>query len=130
MKAQKAQGNTTFSEIDELILEYMRARDWDNIAPRALAISIALEANELLEHFQWEEVPIGDKEALSDELADVLVYAFNFAQIMNIDMAEAIKRKLEKSSKKYPAELFKGKVGSERRAAWLEAKKNHWKTSL
>jgi len=130
MKAQKAQGKTTLAELDELVLEYMRARDWDNIAPRALAISMALEANELLEHFQWEETPVGDKEALADELADVLVYAFNFAQIMNIDIAEAIKRKLEKSAKKYPAELFKGKAGADRRQAWLEAKKNHRKTSL
>jgi len=130
MKAQKAQSDTTFSEIDDLVLEYMRARDWDNIAPRALAISLALEANELLEHFQWEETPIGDKEALADELADVLVYAFNFAQIMNIDIAEAIKHKLEKSDKKYPADLFKGKTGADRRQAWLEAKKNHRKTSL
>jgi len=130
MKAQKAQGKTTLAELDELVLEYMRARDWDNIAPRALAISMALEANELLEHFQWEETPVGDKEALADELADVLVYAFNFAQIMNIDIAEAIKRKLAKSTKKYPAELFKGKAGADRRQAWLEAKKNHRKTSL
>ena len=130
MKAKSVQGNTTFSEIDKLILAFLVARDWDDLPPRSLAISIALEANELLEHYQWREDPVGDQAALADELADVFICAFEFAQVMDIDIAEAIKTKLAKNAKKYPAEQFKDKGESARRQAWLKAKMNHRKQSL
>ena len=130
MNAKKTQGTTTLADLDELILNHLRARDWDDLPPRAVAISLVLEAAELLEHYQWQDEPIGNKEALGDELADVLVYAFEFAQVNGIDIAEAIKRKLKKADEKYPAENFKGKDRQDRRKAWLEAKLNHRKSSL
>ncbi len=130
MKAKRTQGNTTLGELDELILKFLQARDWDNLPPRALAISIALEANELLEHYQWHEDPIGDREALADELADVFICAFEFAQVMDIDVAEAVKNKLAKNGKKYPADHFKDKGESARRQAWLAAKMKHRKNNL
>jgi len=115
----------TFTEISRIVWKHLEDRDWDNPTPRALAISMSLEANELLEHYQWQEEPVGDKEVLAEELADVLIYALQYAHVMGINPAEAIRDKLDKSARKYPAENFKGISGTERKKRWLEAKAKH-----
>jgi NTP pyrophosphatase (non-canonical NTP hydrolase) len=124
------QSDTTFEEINAIVWQHLEDRDWHELPSRALAISLALEANELLEHYQWNEEPVGSKEDIADELADIMIYAFEFAQQNDIDMASAIKSKLAKAAKKYPAEMFKGKQDDGQRDAWLEAKKNYKKTGL
>jgi NTP pyrophosphatase (non-canonical NTP hydrolase) len=115
----------TFSEISHIVWQHLVDRDWDHPTPRSLAISLSLEANELLEHYQWQEESIGGKEALAEELADVLVYALQYAHVMGIDPATAIRDKLAKSARKYPAEDFKGKDVVHQRKKWLEAKLQH-----
>jgi NTP pyrophosphatase (non-canonical NTP hydrolase) len=62
--------------------------------PRNLAISLALEAAEILEHFQWRE-EVKDREELASELADVALYLLELASITDIDLEEAILKKLE-----------------------------------
>lgn len=124
------QGAKTFAEIETIISEYLNERGWLNNPSRSIAISIQLEAAELLEHYQWSEEPVGNKQEIASELADILIYAFQFARTNDIDLAQAILDKLEKTRKKYPAESFKGKGSDEMRAAWLEAKKNHKKEEV
>jgi NTP pyrophosphatase (non-canonical NTP hydrolase) len=119
------QSSKTFEVINQQVYKHREERDWLGLPPRALAISIALEAAELLEHFQWQDEALGDKQAIADELADVLIYAFEFAQEMNIDMAAAIEHKLQKAAKKYPAEAFKNKSKTEQAQNWLAAKQVH-----
>lgn len=114
--------DATFKEMDQLIWQHLADRGWDNPAPRSLAISLSLEANELLEHFQWRDEPVGDKDALAGEVADVLAYALQFAHVMGVDPVEAIRQKIIKSEAKYPAENFKGKTAEEKHQAWLDAK--------
>jgi len=124
------QSDTSFETINQLIWQHLEARDWQHNPPRGLAISLALEAGELLEHYQWRDEPVGDTAALAEELADVFIYAFEFAQATDIDIAAAIRDKLDKAAQKYPAEQFKGKTGAELKAAWLEAKLRHHKDGL
>jgi NTP pyrophosphatase (non-canonical NTP hydrolase) len=124
------QSNMTFAEIEAIINTYLEERDWLNGNARNLAISVQLEASELVEHYQWSETPIGTKEEIAAELADVLLYSFQFAYVNGIDMTQAILDKLEKTKKKYPAEAFKGKNSQDRRQAWIEAKKNHKKEEI
>ena len=124
------QQDVTFEEISQLIWRHLEERDWVNNPPRGLATSIALEAAELLEHYQWREEPVGDKQALADELADILIYAFQFAQRTDIDIVEAIRHKMDLAAKKYPAEKFKGKSKADKRKAWLDSKLNHHKEGL
>jgi dCTP diphosphatase len=112
-------------ELGRIVWKHLVDRDWDSPTPRSLAISLSLEANELLEHYQWQDEPIGDKEALGEELADVLIYALQYAHAMGINPAEAIRDKLAKSAEKYPAEKFKGKQSLEKRTEWLKAKAKH-----
>jgi NTP pyrophosphatase (non-canonical NTP hydrolase) len=115
----------TVKEISQLIWQHAVDRDWDHPEPRSLAISISLEASELLEHYQWSGEPVGDKEALGEELADVLIYAFQLAHVIGVDPADIIRDKLQKAAKKYPAERFKGLSSTEKSKVWLETKIQH-----
>lgn len=124
------QSTKTFAEIGNTISEYLAARDWLDNPSRSVAISIALEASELLEHYQWSNEPVGSREEIGEELADILIYAFQFAHTNNIDIAEAILKKLEKTRKKYPAEAFKNKNKQEMHEAWMDAKRHHRKDGV
>lgn len=119
------QSDVTFEEVNQLIWKHLVERDWHHNPPRGLATSIALEAAELLEHYQWRDEPVGSKEEIAAELADVLIYSFQLAQALDIDLTAAIKDKLAKAAKKYPAEQFKGKDNDEKKEAWLKAKLEH-----
>ncbi|MBU0597524.1 nucleotide pyrophosphohydrolase [Patescibacteria group bacterium] len=96
------------------ITEFRDARDWKQFhKPKDMAISITIEAAELLEHFQWERKNLpqnikNNKEKISEEIADVAIYLFELAEILNIDISQAIKEKLSKNEKKYPIEKIKG----------------------
>jgi dCTP diphosphatase len=128
-KAHKQQ-DVTLEELNQLIWEHLVARDWHNNPSRGLAISLALEANELLEHYQWSSEPVGGKSAVGEELADVLIYALQIAQQNDIDIAAEIKKKLKKAALKYPAEDFKNKTDSEKTEAWKKRKLAHKKKGL
>ena len=76
-----------------------------------LAISISLEASELLELFQWknsEEVVESSLEEIKEELADVFIYSFMMADNLNLDVEEIIKSKLDLNEQKYPVEKSRG----------------------
>ncbi len=90
------------------ILKFRDDRDWKQFHnPKDLAISLSLEASELLENFQWkssEDAIEQNFENIKDELADVLIYSILLADQMNVDIEEVVKNKLEKNQKKYPVE--------------------------
>lgn len=121
----------TFEEACTAVLEHIKARKWDTTnSNRGVAISLSLEANELLEYFQWQDESFGSKEDLASELADIFIYAIQFADRYDINIAEAIMKKLEKQAKKYPVEIFQIEDEKERNKAWLEAKRNFKKDTL
>ncbi len=118
----------TFEEACELVLTHIKARNWDKTnSDRGLAISLSLEANELLEYYQWSDKSFGDVSDLESELADIFIYAIQFADRYDIDIADAIKKKIEKQDKKYPVEIFQIKDEARRNQLWLEAKRNYKK---
>jgi len=119
------QSQKTFEEISEHIRKHLEARDWQDNPARGLAVSISLEASELLEHYQWNDSAVGSKEDLASELADIFIYAIQFAQATGIDITEAIEQKLQEAAKKYPAEQFKGKEPGAKHDAWIAAKLNY-----
>lgn len=87
-------------------------RDWKRFHnPKDLAISVSLEASELLELFQWSggAVDVPEKRGrMAEELADVLIYALLFADAAGIDADEAVREKLRLNAARYPAELARG----------------------
>lgn len=99
-------------ELMNKINQFRDDRDWRKFHnEKDLAISISLEASELLELFQWknsEEVVESSLEEIKEELADVFIYSFMIADNLNLDVEEIIREKIEINAKKYPVELSKG----------------------
>lgn len=95
-------------DIMEEIDKFNKERDWGKFhSPENLAKSIAIEAGELLECFQWDGENY-DKEEVCEELADVFTYCIQMAMKLEVDPKEIILNKLEKTKKKYPVEKSKG----------------------
>ena len=92
----------------ERIRKFIEDRDWEQFhTPANLAKSIAIEAGELLECFQWSETEY-DQEHIQEELADVLVYCRNMLDCMGLDEDEIINAKMDKNEAKYPVEKARG----------------------
>lgn len=86
-------------------------RDWRKFHnEKDLALSIVLEASELLEIYQWKSAEEGNQnlQAIKEELADVLIYSLMFADNLNLDVHEIIEEKLKLNAQKYPVEKSKG----------------------
>lgn len=95
-------------ETIERIRKFTADRDWDQFhTPANLAKSISIEANELLECFQWSDTDY-DLEEVKDELADVIVYCIDMLDKLGLDVDEIINRKMSKNEAKYPVEKAKG----------------------
>lgn len=118
----------TFEEVQKLVMSHVCARQWDKTKDsRGLAISLSLEANDLLEYFQWNDTHIGTKEDMASELADIIIYAIQFADRFDINISEAVAAKIAKLDEKYPVEIFEIKDKAEQNRRLLEAKKNYKK---
>ncbi len=103
----KGDNETTLQELKDLVRKFETERGWQkHHSPKNVAISLCIEAAELLEHFQWDEYRQEDKQAIADELADVIFNCLNFANQMDIDITSAFMKKFERIQKKYPVELF------------------------
>ncbi|MGY3766280.1 nucleotide pyrophosphohydrolase [Vagococcus vulneris] len=95
----------------DLVNQFRDERDWRQFHDeKDLAISISLEANELLELFQWRKSSEAkqDMERLEEELADVLIYSYMMADNLGFDIDDIIAKKLNKNAEKYPIEQIKG----------------------
>jgi NTP pyrophosphatase (non-canonical NTP hydrolase) len=112
--------STTVSDLRTLVRDFVDARDWQQFhSPKNLSMALAIEAAELMEHFQWITPDASreidkDREKLgevSEELADVLCYALAIANELNIDVATAMASKMKKNELKYPADEFRGRYG-------------------
>ena len=111
---------TTVGELRAAVDEFIRQRDWYRFhTPKNLAMSIAIEAAELMEHFQWHGLeesagrltdPAIHAE-VSDELADVLIYCLSFANTAQIDVSQAVQKKLQRNQGRFPVEKVSGKLG-------------------
>jgi len=97
----------SLEELMAMVKKFRDDRDWKQYhTPKDLAISVSLEASELLEIFQWSRDELWQKERIGEikeELADVLIYAMMLADILEIDIGEIIPAKLAKNAGKYPA---------------------------
>lgn len=91
------------------IRDFTTDRDWDQFhSPANLAKSISIEANELLECFQWSDTDY-DLEHVKEELADVIVYCQDMLDKLGLDVDEIVNSKMAKNELKYPVEKAKGK---------------------
>ena len=109
---------TTVQDLKQIVRDFVNERDWNQFhSPKNLSMSIAIEAAELMEHFQWisledsTKVDPNRKHAVEEELADVMCYCLALANSMEIDLASSIRAKMDSNRRKYPTDLFKGFYG-------------------
>ncbi|MEM9161245.1 MAG: nucleotide pyrophosphohydrolase [Verrucomicrobiota bacterium] len=103
---------TTLDSLKGAVARFADERDWWRFhTPKNLAMSVAIEAAELMEEFQWlengESAEVLEdqekKQAVEEELADVLIYALQLANVAKIEVGEAVRNKMVKNAEKYPA---------------------------
>ena len=109
---------TTVAELIKLMDDFIAERAWEPFHdPKNLSASIAIEAAELMEHFQWlRSDELGsvkeDPAAMANvesEVADILAYLLSFASRMGIDLSSALEQKMKKNALKYPAHEYYGR---------------------
>jgi dCTP diphosphatase len=110
--------STTVNELKSLVLAFARERDWEQFhAPKNLSMALAAEAGELMEHFLWaspEEsravaLDAAKKAKIGEELADIVIYALEFANATGLDVAACIEAKMAANARKYPVEKSRGR---------------------
>ena len=113
------------AELQRKILAFVAAREWQQFHdPKNLAMAVAVEAGELMDHFRWVRSDDARKVLddprtrgeVEEEVADVAILLLEFAAVCGIDLAQAVERKLEINGRKYPVELSRGR--SEKSGRW------------
>jgi NTP pyrophosphatase (non-canonical NTP hydrolase) len=116
--AESNDSNTTVADLKTRVLAFVRERDWEQFhSPKNLSMALAAEAGELMEHFLWATpeqskaiaADVAKRQKIADELADVVVYALEFANATGLDLAASIEAKMIANGKKYPVEKAKGR---------------------
>lgn len=111
---------TTIGDLRNLVTEFVAARDWSSFhSPKNLAMSIAIEAAEIMEHFQWhtpEEsiARMGDetlRAEMADEVADVVIYCLSLANSTGMDISQAIRTKMARNEGRFPVDRVRGRLG-------------------
>jgi dCTP diphosphatase len=110
---------TTISELKTRVLAFAQERDWEQFhSPKNLSMALAAESGELMEHFLWStpeqsRVVAAEptkRQKIAEELADVVIYALEFANVTAIDLAAAIEAKMAANAQKYPVEKARGRA--------------------
>jgi dCTP diphosphatase len=110
---------TSLAELKSRVLAFVRERDWEQFhAPKNLSMALSAEAAELMEHFLWatpeqSRLIVQDpakRAKIAEELADVVIYALEFANMTGLDVAAAIEAKMTANAKKYPVEKARGRA--------------------
>jgi len=115
---------TTVAELRDLVRRFVDERQWRQFhTPKNLAMSISIEAAELMEHFQWltaeQSAAVAEnadkRHAVGEELADVVCYALALANAIGLDLADCVAKKMIRNAAKYPAGEFQGRYGHDDR---------------
>lgn len=115
--------DTTIGSLKKKVLDFAQERDWEQFhSLKNLSMALAIEASELMEPFQWAKdgedfEKLADsraRQSVEEELADVLIYALQFANRAGIDVAAAIHAKMERNARKYPVEQSRGSSAKRR----------------
>ena len=112
---------TSVGQLREMVARFVGERDWQQFhAPKNISMALAIEAAELMEHFQWitveasrDDFPPEKRAAIGEEIADVLCYAMALANEMDFDIATLMREKMKKNVQKYPAQEFRGRYGKD-----------------
>jgi len=105
----------SLEQLNQRALQFARERDWEQFhSPKNLAMALAGESGELLEHFQWlteaqsQELAPDKQDAVALELADILIYLIRLAERLDIDLVDAANRKIDINEQRYPRDRVRG----------------------
>ena len=105
----------SLDQLNARLLQFARERDWEQFhSPKNLAMALAGEAGELLEHFQWltEEqsstLPADKKNEVAHEMADILVYLIRLSERLDVDLITAVEEKIVINERRYPTDKVRG----------------------
>jgi NTP pyrophosphatase (non-canonical NTP hydrolase) len=110
--------NTTVGALRRAVAAFVDARDWRPFhSPKNLSMSIAIEASELMEHFQWLDneqaqdacTDAGVQAAVAEELADIVIYCLSLSNALDLDLTSSVLGKLQANEHRYPSSEFKGR---------------------
>jgi dCTP diphosphatase len=110
--------HTTVGALRQAVADFVNNREWQPFhGPKNLSMSIAIEAAELMEHFQWltaqeAQAAVTDpreRAAVADELADIMIYCLSLSNALELDITSAVLGKLETNEHRYPADEFRGR---------------------
>jgi len=113
-----ADATTTIAELKTRVLAFAREREWVQFhSPKNLSMALAAETGELMEHFLWADAAASQarcreperRRKIEEEIADVVIYSLEFANVAGIDLAAAIEMKLAANAQKYPVEKARGR---------------------
>lgn len=113
---------TNLNSIREEVREFVQQRNWQQFhSPKNVSMALAIEAAELMEHFQWLTVEesravVKDESkltAIGEEIADVFCYTLALVNELNLDLTSIFRRKMERNRAKYPVAEFRGRFGKE-----------------
>lgn len=108
----------TLAFLKNEVAAFVDERDWWQFhSPKNLAMSIAIESGELMEHFQWltpeESIRATQRgpmrKEIEEEVADIMIYCASLANVVGMDLSTAVMRKLSKNRRKYPKEKYRGR---------------------
>ena len=107
----------TLEDLKKRLREFARERDWEQFhSPKNLSMALIVEVAELVEHFQWltqeqsKKLPEKTLREVEQEMADVFIYLNRMADLLDINLLDASRRKMELNAKKYPVQEVKGKA--------------------
>jgi NTP pyrophosphatase (non-canonical NTP hydrolase) len=118
----RSDSTTTVAELRQLIADFVAERDWSQFhSPKNVSMALAIEAAELMEHFQWLTTDASRRLAddpkklaeVGEEVADVIGYSLALANELGLDVSSAIRAKMVKNAQKYPADQYRGRFGPE-----------------
>ena len=108
------------AELRQLVADFVAERDWSQFhSPKNVSMALAIEAAELMEHFQWLTTEASRRiandpvklAAVAEEIADVVGYSMALANELGIDLSSTIQAKMVKNAQKYPANEYRGRFG-------------------
>ena len=118
VRMDQPDSNTTVAELRKLVADFVAERDWSQFhSPKNVSMALAIEAAELMEHFQWLTTDASRDLAtepeklaeVAEELADVIGYSFALANELGLDISSDVRAKMVKNAQKYPAEKYRGR---------------------
>jgi dCTP diphosphatase len=105
----------SINDLSEKLVAFAQVRDWEQFhSPKNLAMALAGEAGELLEHFQWlteqqsQNLAVDKKQAVAFEMADILIYLLRLSERLDVDVLAAAYQKMAINEQRYPADKVKG----------------------